>query len=66
MKAVRTMFCDIKRLEHLFVPAKDPLKRPQVSHIDCTLGFFWGGVGGGEWRKINYVTVSIVKQEAHL
>ena len=58
MKAVRTMFSDIKRLEHLCVPAKDPLKRPQVSHIDCTLGFvivslaisvfFFGGWSGSK------------------
>ena len=69
MKAVRTMFSDIKRLEHLCVPAKYPLKRPQVFHIDCTLGFvrvslaisvfFWGGL---EWLKINYVTLSVVNK----
>ena len=68
MKAVKTMFSDIKRLEHLCVPAKISIKTSTgVSHRLYTriwksvLGNFCFFLGG-EWLKINYVTVSIVNK----
>ena len=60
MKPVGTMFFDIKLLERLVVPTKDPFKHLKgVLHKFCESQFPWQFLSFGNDAKFNYVSFQL-------